>query len=337
MFIFCVEIPRVRCKSRLFPLIDILPVPKGTGILIHGSYKYAYKSVLQARSSIPKFSVKVESFMKAWWAGLMLAMVGLVIAIHALAADSLRVKSNQWVEVRRPIGQVIYSRGQTSQPVHNGMRLQSVGDTITTKQGSSVVLGIDVGTGFVKVSENTTITVQKLEIGNKGERITELLVRSGQVSLQVRRLTNDASRVEIKTPAGVAGVRGTEFGVSVQNDGKMGVATKKGAVATSAQGQTVLVNARFQNLTIPGQPPSPAVPLREDTRLNVSQLLATGRRVQIVGTVDPVNILLINQQPQNVNSNGRFDVTVPLPSNHKVEAKVSTPLGTKQLYQLIVP
>ncbi|MBE9033842.1 FecR family protein [aff. Roholtiella sp. LEGE 12411] len=275
--------------------------------------------------------------MKAWWVGLMVVMVGLVIAYHALAADRLRVKSDHWLEVRRPIGQVIYSRGQTSQPVHNGMRLKSVGDTITTKQGSSVVLGIDTATGLVKVTENTTVTVKKLETGNKGQRITELQVLSGQVNLQIRPLTHDASRVEIKTPAGIAGVRGTEFGVSVQNDGKMGVGTKKGVVATSAQGQTVLVKAGFQNLTIPGQPPSPAIPLREDTRLNVSQLLARGRRVQIVGTVDPVNLLLINQQPQNVNLNGRFDITVPLPSNRKVEATVLTPLGTKQLYQLVVP
>ncbi|MEH1870140.1 FecR domain-containing protein [Nostoc sp.] len=173
--------------------------------------------------------------------------------------------------------------------------------------------------------------------GNQGGRITQLLVVSGQVNLQVRPLTNKDSRVEIKTPAGVAGVRGTEFGVSVQNDGKMGIGTKEGAVATSAQGETVLVNAGFKNLTIPGQPPLPAVPLREDTRLNVSQLLAKGKQVQIVGTVDPVNILLINLQPQNVDSNGRFDITVPLPSNRKVEATVSTPLGTKQLYQLAVP
>ncbi|MBW4688006.1 MAG: FecR family protein [Komarekiella atlantica HA4396-MV6] len=275
--------------------------------------------------------------MKAWWPGLIVVMVGLVIAFHALAADPLRVKSDQWLEVRRPMGQVIYSRGQTSQPVHNGMRLKSVGDTITTKQASSVVLGIDTGTGFVKVAENTTITVQKLETRNKGQRITELQVLSGQVNLQVRPLTHNASRVEIKTPAGVAGVRGTEFGVSVQNDGKMGVGTKKGAVATSAQGQTVLVKAGFQNLTIPGQPPSPVVPLREDTRLNVTQLLAKDRQAQIVGTIDPVNLLLINQQPQNVNSNGRFNITVSLPSNRKLEATVLTPLGTKQLYQLVVP
>ncbi|MBD2491874.1 FecR domain-containing protein [Aulosira sp. FACHB-615] len=275
--------------------------------------------------------------MKAWWAGLMVVIVGLVIAFHAPAAEPLKVKSNQWLEVRRPIGQVIYSRGQTSQAVRNGMRLKSVGDTITTKQSSSVVLGIDTGAGFVKVAENTTVTVQKLETGSKGQRITQLQVLSGQVNLQVRPLTHNTSRVEIKTPAGIAGVRGTEFGVSVQNDGKMGVGTKKGAVATSAQGQAVLVKAGFQNLTIPGQPPSPAVPLREDTRLNVSQLRARDRQVQIIGTIDPVNILSINQQPQNVDLNGRFDITLPLPSNRKVEASVLTPLGTKQLYQLVVP
>jgi len=275
--------------------------------------------------------------MKAWFAGLMVGIVGLVIAFHALAADPLRVKSYRWLEVRHSIGQVIYSHGQISQPVHKGTRLQSVGDTISTKKGSSVVLGIDTATGLVKVAENTTLTVKRLERGNNGQNITELQVLSGQVKLQIRPLTNNASSVEIKTRAGVAGVRGTEFGVSVQDDGRTGVATKKGAVATSARGETVLVKAGFQNLTIPGQPPSPPVPLREDIRLNISQLLARNGQVQIVGNVDPVNLLLINQQRQNVDSNGKFDITVPLPSDRKLEAIVLTPLGTKQIYQLRVP
>jgi hypothetical protein len=275
--------------------------------------------------------------MKAWYTTLMVVMVGLVMTFHVLAADLLKVKSHRWLEVRHSIGQVIYSHGQTSKPVHNGMRLQAVGDTITTKKNSSVVLGIDIVTGLVKVAENTTLTVKKLEIGNKGQSVTELQVLSGQVRVQVRPLTNNASNVEIKTPAGIAGVRGTLFGVSVHNDGKMGVATEKGAVATSAQGQTVLVKAGFQNLTIPGEPPSPPVTLREDIRLNVRQLLARGEQVQIIGTVDPVNLLLINQQPQNINSYGKFNITVPLPSNHKLEAKVLTPLGKKQTYQLRVP
>ena len=199
------------------------------------------------------------------------------------------------------------------------------------------MLGIDTATGLVKVAENTTLTVKKLEKGNNGQSITELQVLSGRVKLQIRPLTNNSSSVQIKTPAGVAGVRGTEFGVSVQDNGRMGVATKKGAVATSARGETVLVKAGFQNWTIPGQPPSPPVPLREDIRLNISQLLARDGQVQIIGNVDRVNLVLINQQRQNVDSNGRFDITLPLPSDRKLEAIVITPLGTKQIYQLRVP
>ncbi|HLO87741.1 MAG TPA: FecR family protein [Nostocaceae cyanobacterium] len=278
--------------------------------------------------------------MKAFWTSnlIFLVMIGLVSGLHASAAnDKLEIKGDRWIQVRRPIGQVFYTRGQKSQPARNGMQLQSVGDTITTKQGSSVVLAIDIGTGLIKVSENTTITVQKLLTGKKGERITELQVKTGQVRLQLRPLTDANSRVEIHTPAGVAGVRGTDFGVSVQQDGKMGVGTQEGSVATNAQGQTVLVKGGFQNLTIPGQPPSPPVPLREDTRLNISQLVANGSKVRIVGTVDPVNLLLIAQAPQNIDVNGQFDVTVPLLPNRKVEAVVVTPLGKKQLYQIAVP
>ncbi|BAZ27991.1 hypothetical protein NIES4074_04210 [Cylindrospermum sp. NIES-4074] len=277
--------------------------------------------------------------MKTWWAcNFTLVLVGVVSSLRASAAgDQLQVSVDRWLEVRRPMGQVLYSRGQTSQAARNGIRLQAVGDTITTKQGSSTVLAIDIGTGFIKVSENTTVQIQKLLTGKSGERITQLQVKAGQVALQVRPFTNSASRLEINTPAGVAGVRGTEFGVSVQQNGKMGVATMKGGVATDAQGQTVLVKAGFQNITIPGEPPSAPVPLREDTRLNIRQLVANGNQVRIVGTVDPVNLLAIAKQPQNTDKSGNFDITVPLLPNRRVEAVVVTPLGKQQLYQLAVP
>lgn len=278
--------------------------------------------------------------MKTFWTGnlMFLVMVGLVSSLHASAAnDKIEVKGDRWIKVRRATGQVFYTRGQKSQPARNGMQLQAVGDTITTKKGASAVLAIDIGTGLIKVSENTSITVKKLLTSKKGDRITELQVNTGQVRLQMRPLTNANSRVEIHTPAGVAGVRGTDFGVSVQQDGKMGVGTQEGSVATDAQGQTVLVQAGFQNLTIPGQPPSPPVPLREDTRLNIIQLIGNGSQARIVGTVDPVNLLVIAQKPQNIDANGKFDLTVPLPPNRRVEAVVVTPLGKKQMYQLAVP
>jgi hypothetical protein len=277
--------------------------------------------------------------MKTGWTGnLILVVLGLVSTINAsVANDKLQVKVNRWIEVRRTTGQVMYTRGQTSQLARKGIRLQSVGDTISTGSGSSAELAIDIGTGTIKVSENTNIKISKLQTGSKGERITELQVNSGQVRLQLRPLTNSASRINIKTPAGIAGVRGTTFGVSVQEDGKMGVGTKEGSVATNAQGRTVLVNGGFQNLTIPGKPPSAAIPLREDTRLNISQLAANGNQVRVIGTIDPVNLLIISQQRQNVDANGKFDLNVPLPPNRRVRAMVVTPLGKQQLYELAVP
>ncbi|WP_353930612.1 FecR family protein [Okeanomitos corallinicola TIOX110] len=276
--------------------------------------------------------------MKNFWAyQFIFVLTALVSTVNASSADPLRVKVNRWLEVRRPVGQVIYVNGQKSQPAKNGLRIQSVGDTIITKQGSSAVLAMDIGTGFINIAENTIVTVNRLDKGTGGGRVTQLQVKSGQVRMQIRRLTHDTSRVEISTPAGVAGVRGTEFGVSVQDNGKTGVGTKEGSVSTSAQGKTVLVNAGFQNLTIPGKSPSPPVPLQDNPRLNIRQLVANGNQVRIVGNVDPVNLVKFFQKSINIDEAGNFDVNVPLPPNRQVEAEVITPLGTQQPYQLVVP
>ncbi len=276
--------------------------------------------------------------MKPWWAvNLILVPVGISITLNTSTAEQLQVNVDRWLEVRRPVGQVLYTHAQKTQSARNGIRLQSVGDTITTKKGSSVILAIDIGTGFIKVSENTTIQIRKLFTTSGGGRITQLQVKAGQVRLQVRKFTNSSSSLEIETPAGVAGVRGTDFGVSVQQNGKMGVATLNGGVATNAQKQTVLVNAGFQNLTIPGEPPSSPIPLREDTRLNIRQLIANGNQVRIVGSLDPVNLLTIAKQSQNTDKSGNFNITVPLPANRQVEAVVLTPLGKTQIYQLAIP
>jgi hypothetical protein len=73
-----------------------------------------------------------------------------------------------------------------------------------------------------------------MSIAPNNGRITRLLVPRGQVRLQLRPFTNPGSRMEIETPAGTSGVRGTEFGLNVQPDGKMAIATLEGSVATSA-------------------------------------------------------------------------------------------------------
>lgn len=273
-----------------------------------------------------------------WTCNLTFILVGLVSAFPASNANELvQIKPSRWLEIRHTVGQVIYSHERKSQLAKNGMRLTTIGDAINTKQNSSAVLAIDIGTGFINVAENTNVNIQKLLTGKDGERITQLELKSGQVRLQIRKFTHVASQLEIHTPSGIAGVRGTKFGVNVQHSGKMSVATLKGNVATSAQGRTVMVKAGFQNITIPGEPPSTPVPLEENTRLDIRQLTAHAGQARIIGSIAPVNLLLIANRPENTDRNGKFDLTVPLVANRRIEAVVVTPLGKKQIYELAIP
>jgi len=277
--------------------------------------------------------------MRRYWLplGLLLAL-SFANGATQVDAQSLQVRVDRWLEVRQATGAVTYQQGQTSRNARVGTRLQAIGEAIRTGQGASAVLAVDTGIGFVNISENTTVRVQNLQVTNNGGRITQLQVSGGQARLQVRRFTNPGSRLEIQTPAGVSGVRGTDFGVSVQPDGKTGLVTLEGGVVASAQGQSVAVEAGFQSLVIPGEPPSPAVPLTNDPGLDLRQLTAEANQTaRIVGQVDLVNLVQIENQPLVLDRQGQFDVTVPLPADRSIEAVVTTPLGRRQVYELVVP
>jgi FecR protein len=277
--------------------------------------------------------------MKTRWSALLLyAAMSAIAVTYALVSQSVQVRVDRWLELRQITGTVIYHQGQQSQPARSGMRLQSVGDGLSTGPQSTSVLALDTGVGFIQVAENTTLRVQELRSSPHGGNITRLEVSSGQVRLQLRQFTNPDSRLEIQTPAGISGVRGTEFGVSVQPDGKTGVATLSGAVATAAQGQSVNVDAGFQSLVIPGEPPTPAMPLQDSPYLNLRELRAVGaHQAKLVGQIDPLNLIIIGGVPYATEHGGHFDVTVPLLVDHFVEVNVITPLGTRNVYRLSVP
>ena len=133
-------------------------------------------------------------------------------------------------------------------------------------------------------------------------------------------------------------MRGTRFGVSVQPTGTTGVATLEGSVVTEAQNQQVNVDAGLQTLVIPGEPPLPPTPLKNDPFLDVQFIAAVDQGIaQIKGRIDPVNLLVINEQTQTTNREGAFDLRVPLSSNHRVRVVVITPLSNRQTYEIIVP
>lgn len=275
---------------------------------------------------------------KKHWLLLSLFFIFLLTFQQALAKNNLHLRVNRYLEVRSIFGNVIYGNQQTSQPANVGTKLQKVGDSIGTGKNYRTMLALDTEIAFVEVAENTKLQIQKLHSTSNNGKVTELLVTGGQVRLKVRPLNNRESRLEIKTPAGITGVRGTEFGVSVQPSGKTGVATLKGQVVTSAQGKTVSVNKGFQSFVIPGKPPSPPVRLQDDTSLQIKILADMGnQQAKIAGKLDPVNLVILANEPLITNQNGEFEVITALPNNRKIAVSITTPLGKKQKYELAVP
>ncbi len=275
---------------------------------------------------------------KKHWLLLSLFFIFLLTFQQALAKNNLHLRVNRYLEVRSIFGNVIYGNQQTSQPANVGTKLQKVGDSIGTGKNSRTMLALDTEIAFVEVAENTKLQIQKLHSTSNNGKVTELLLTGGQVRLKVRPLNNRESRLEIKTPAGITGVRGTEFGVSVQPSGKTGVATLEGQVVTSAQGKTVSVNKGFQSFIIPGKPPSPPVRLQDDTSLQIKILADMGnQQAKIAGKVDPVNLIILANESLITNQNGEFEVITALPNNRKIAVSITTPLGKKQKYELAVP
>jgi hypothetical protein len=268
--------------------------------------------------------------------GSLLAITLLLICAQTANSD-VTVRIDRWLAVRQLMGTVTYFQAKESRSARQGDRLQNVGDGVTTATAASARLELDTQIGTVEVAEDTQMSIQTLDITPSDGRITRLRVDWGRVRLQIRTFTNPDSRLEIETPAGVSGVRGTDFGLVVQPDGTMGVATLEGSVVTEAQTQTVEVPGGFQNITIPGEPPSAPVPFTNEPRLDyqIERTIRRGvRRVRVAGQVDPTSTVLYKGEPQTLDRDGKFSLLLPARSRLKIQIIVITALGRAQTYDL---
>ncbi len=269
-----------------------------------------------------------------------LALLAGVIIISGISLETsarpLSVRLERWLELRNISGTVDARQGGQWRPAQTGQRLEVIGDGIRTGAGSLARLVVDTDVGFVGVSENTILSIIDFYITQRGGRVTKLDVSRGQARVFVRPFTNPDSHLEIRTPAGVNGVRGTDFGISIQPSGRSSLVVLEGGVASEAQGVSVPVNAGFQNYTIPGEPPSEPVPITEDPSLNILRLERRGSTIIIEGSTSTVNLLVIDDETQEVDPDGNFVLELSAPGN-QIDATVVTPLGTTQVYELVVP
>lgn len=269
---------------------------------------------------------------------LLVLLIGSLLLAMTSYSPAVTLRGDRWLAIDDLTGSVQFITGEQRRAARKGDRLASVGDTLITSADASARLTVDEAIASVTMAQNTHLRIQSLSITQNGGRVTELAVVRGQVRLRVRPFTNPESRLEIYTPVGISGVRGTDFGVTVQPDGRTAIVTETGSVAATAQGETVLVEAGLQSIIRPGEPPTLAAAFRDDPTLKIEALEAVSRSTaRMVGSTDPANIVKVNGETQSFDEAGRFDFEVSIPRDRRIQAEVITPLGTQQEYKLVVP
>jgi hypothetical protein len=218
-----------------------------------------------------------------------------------------------------------------------GDRLAVASDEISTGENSSAILNVDTAVGSIYVAENTTIKIRSFAIAPDNGRITNLFIPRGKARLQIRKFTNRGSQLNIQTPAGITGVRGTQYIVAAHPNGNTVVVTLTGSVATQAQNQTKIVNGGFQNMTVVGQPPSSPVTIVDQPSLSYSinkNTFGTERSILLVGSTSIFNTVKVNGVEQLIDRSGKFSLNLPATSSLNVNVKVETPQGKVQVYEI---
>jgi hypothetical protein len=259
----------------------------------------------------------------------------------ASAQKNIQVRTDQWLRVEQLRGNVNYRNlyNYTNRPARVGDRLQVASDEISTGPNSSVVLQVDTGIGLIYIEENTTIRLLSLKIAPDNGRIVNLFVPRGKARLQIRRFTNRGSQLNIQTPSGISGVRGTSYIVQSDPSGNTVLTTLSGSVATSSQNRTEIVNGGQQNRMMVGDPPSPPRPIDNDVSLRYTierRVSGIERSIIFVGYTSPFNFVSVNGVEQSLDRAGRFTSKLPVTSSLKLQVIVRTTTGITKSYEVPV-
>jgi hypothetical protein len=288
----------------------------------------------------PRLPMEISCWRRSLAWGRLATATAAIATVLALPSSQTQAQVGRWLEVRQLSG------GVTVQTDRNrnawvGARLLQAGHSITTATGASSTLVADLNIGTVTLSQNTYLRVQRLAILSNGGRVTILQVSRGQARMRARAMNNPSSRLELHTPSGVASVRGTEFGVAVEANGKTNVATLEGRVAVQGEGQTVNVTPGLATVVRPGESPSPPQALDQVLDLTWVRQSRRGNTLEMVGQVDVANRLLWVQGTElvevPVDRGGYFTAEVPLDGIHDtVTFVVSNAMGDSRQHEVLV-
>ena len=261
-------------------------------------------------------------------------------------------------------------------PAVVGDRLLAPGDEIITGPDSTARLAIDNNTGIVEVAEKTAVKISDSS-SSAGGNDTAIFVSRGRVRLSIgktaaptasattstiiepnqiaalntfsglgksepiaqQKKSPRTAPVRVETPEGVAGVRGTSFGVSVGADGKTAVETIEGAVGVSGNNDSeVVVNRGSATAIFPQTPPAPPSASPRLAQLKVRSLLRLGGNIyRLRGQINPIDIIYVNNQAIKIDRQGKFTIQGILPASRRLKIVVRGSSVRERHYSLAVP
>jgi hypothetical protein len=248
-------------------------------------------------------------------------------------------------------------------PASEGSTL-GVGEELTTGENTTVRLVVEGRGGSIEVAEYSRFIVGTVDRGDIDLEIRQGRARFAVVSIPgINSASADPSmnaaakelsfetipedslaqgrsgrdyNFRVRTPTGIAGVRGTTFGVDVGPNGQTGVSGLSGSVVATAQNQDRLVNLGEYVLISPDSAPTivETTPEQAELKFLVRQTRG-GNTVRVFGQVDRLDILYINGQAIETDPDGNFAEILERPTSRRLRFVVRGPAVRERVY--IVP
>ncbi|MFM8468661.1 MAG: FecR domain-containing protein [Limisphaerales bacterium] len=165
-----------------------------------------------------------------------------MLAFGTAAATALPGRA----EVMKVVGTATATDGNGAiKSITQGMVL-GAGDTITSGANSVVDLNLGINGDYLRIDPDTSLKIDNLDIANVAQRTvtTQLNVNRGAITGNVVNKLSVASKYEIKSASGVAGIRGTVYSMQTDATGKITrIVCTSGTVTFVDRGVTITISA----------------------------------------------------------------------------------------------
>lgn len=241
---------------------------------------------------------------------------------------------------------VVAQTGQVQLLDQNGNALEnrvSVGSVIPigrfaqTDKGSSLTLLLSNGT-VLTVQENSRMKVGSFKqepFDAKGKKVSDLEEEpsSSQVTLDLdlgalvikTKKLNRRSSLDINSPVGVAGIRGTEFQMGMQPNGGMQLDVTESTVSFTPPGGQPTMVTQGKGLDVSSTGAMNARPVNPETAQNISDTNDAATQASADVSMDAVSDAMVESDNAGANEEGQSGGTENEPESSEPESGESAP------------